>query len=321
MTTWPFLSHGRGHRTGTVLTQSFRTIFRRLQTSASSPGAICTAGAGGREGTVTCFASETTELTATEKPSLRCEPRPEPACSRTRATSSPSHALPGPLRAAPATLPRPWAADRPGSRAPFWRDRQAALTQRLLPPCPPPSLPAGGGTWHRPLWKLCSLPTRTQTVLGKEADRGSTTAQPLRPLRTQPGRAARLSYRAPVLLRQRGPAPERVDAVHCHQEAEGPGRALLPQLLEHDAHGVCGVPGPRGALRQGGSCGPRPGAPRGAGPGRGRRRQRCFSYLFDHLPQRAALLRALPLIPDVLLLGFYLKTKEIKTKDGYVAEG
>lgn len=68
MTTWPFLSHGRGHRTGTVLTQSFRTIFRRLQTSASSPGAICTAGAGGREGTVTCFASETTELTATEKP-------------------------------------------------------------------------------------------------------------------------------------------------------------------------------------------------------------------------------------------------------------
>lgn len=185
MTTWPFLSHGRGHRTGTVLTQSFRTIFRRLQTSASSPGAICTAGAGGREGTVTCFASETTELTATEKPSLRCEPRPEPACSRTRATSSPSHALPGPPRAAPATLPRPWAADRPGSRAPFWRDRQAALTQRLLPPCPPPSLPAGGGTWHRPLWKLCSLPTRTQTVLGKEADRGSTTAQPLRPLRTQ----------------------------------------------------------------------------------------------------------------------------------------
>lgn len=97
-----------------------------------------------------------------------------------------SRHAPGPEpRAAPATLPRPWAADRPGSRAPFWRDRQAALTQRLLPPCPPPSLPAGGGTWHRPLWKLCSLPTRTQTVLGKEADRGSTTAQLLRPLRTQ----------------------------------------------------------------------------------------------------------------------------------------
>lgn len=118
MTTWPFLSHGRGHRTGTVLTQSFRTIFRRLQTSASSPGAICTAGAGGREGTVTCFASETTVLTATEKPSLRCEPRPEPACSRTRATSGPSHALPGPPRAAPATLPRPWAADRPREQSP-----------------------------------------------------------------------------------------------------------------------------------------------------------------------------------------------------------
>lgn len=322
MTTWPFLSHGRGHRTGTVLTQSFCTIFRRLQTSASSPGAICTAGAGGREGTVTCFASETTELTATEKPSLRCEPRPEPACSRTRATSSPSHALPGPPRAAPATLPRPWAADRPREQSPVL-ERQAGSAHAAAPAALPSAFAASG-------WRdLAPAPSEAVFTAHPHADspgQGSRSRVHHGPAAAtapdpDPGRAARLSYRAPVLLRQSGPAPERVDAVHCHQEAEGPGRALLPQLLEHDAHGVCGVPGPRGALRQGGSCGPRPGAPRGAGPGRGRRRQRCLSYLFDHLPQRASLLRALPLIPDVLLLGFYLKTKEIKTKDGYVAEG
>lgn len=105
-----------------------------------------------------------------------------------------------------------------------------------------------------------------------------------------PERAAPFSYRAPVLSRQRGPAPERVDAVHCHQQAEGPRRALPPQLLEHDPHGVRGVPAARHAL-------------------------------LNHLSQRPALLRAFPLIPDVLLLGFYLETNETKTKNGYAAEG
>lgn len=65
------------------------------------------------------------------------------------------------------------------------------------------------------------------------------------------------SYRAFVFLLQRGPSPERVDAVHGHQEPEGAQTALLLQFLEHHADGVAGVPHPRQTLRGGNGTAPR----------------------------------------------------------------
>lgn len=64
------------------------------------------------------------------------------------------------------------------------------------------------------------------------------------------------SYRAFVFLLQRGPSPERVDAVHGHQEPEGAQAALLLQLPEHHADGVAGVPHPRQTLRGGNGAEP-----------------------------------------------------------------
>lgn len=49
-------------------------------------------------------------------------------------------------------------------------------------------------------------------------------------------------HRALVLLPQRGPSPERVDAVHGHEELEGAAVTLLLDLPQHHPHGVTGTP-------------------------------------------------------------------------------
>lgn len=67
-----------------------------------------------------------------------------------------------------------------------------------------------------------------------------TKSEPNSPLPQEAGQSS--PHRALVLLAQRGLSPERVDAVHGHEEPERATVTLLLELPQHHSHGITGTP-------------------------------------------------------------------------------